>query len=124
MKSYSKEAPNQVELIAPETYRVRWDIDQVVEEIEGKEVSQYTFEECTVPAPLTQDSILERAIRETVSQSQELKLINDFNASQLMPGVRALDVPYTAVYKYKVFIEWRDQLKAKINQLCIDNNIQ
>ncbi len=34
MKAYSKEAPKQVELISPETYRVRWDIYKAREETE------------------------------------------------------------------------------------------
>lgn len=119
MKSYSKEVPKQVELISPETYRVRWDIEKVKEEIEGKEIEQYTYLECTVYAPLTQDSILRAAIREIISQSEELKLVNDYNATQL-----EITTDQEAVEKYKSFIRWRNELKKKIGKICLYNNIQ
>lgn len=119
MKSYSKEAPKQVEQISPETYRVRWDIEKVKEEIEGKEIEQYTYLECTVYAPLTQNSILQAAIREIISQSAELKLINDYNATQL-----EITTDQEAVEKYKSFIRWRNELKKKIGEICLYNNIQ
>lgn len=119
MRAYSEEAPNQVELISPETYLVRWDIEKIVKEIEDKKVSQYTYEECIVPAPLTQDSILERAIRETISLSRELKLINDYNDYRFK-----LNIDSSVVDRYKGYLEWRKELKKKIDELCLYNDIQ
>lgn len=119
MKLYSKEAPKQVELISPETYRVRWDIYKIKEETEDGVVEQYVCNECTVYAPLTQDSILQAAIREIISQSEELKLINDYNATQL-----EITTDQEAVEKYKSFIRWRNELKKKIGEICLYNNIQ
>lgn len=119
MKAYSKEAPKQVELISPETYRVRWDIRKVKEETEDGVVEQYACNECTVYAPLTQDSILRAAIRAGISQSEELKLINDYNAYTL-----GLTTDSIVVDRYKSYIGWRANLKTKIDTLCASNNIK
>ncbi|QOR59205.1 hypothetical protein KNV38_gp096 [uncultured phage cr111_1] len=119
MKAYSKEAPKQVELISPETYRVRWDIYKAREETEDGVVEQYVCNECTVYAPLTQDSILQAAIRAGISQSEELKLINDYNAYTL-----GLTTDPMVVDRYKSYIGWRANLKIKIDTLCASNNIK
>lgn len=119
MKAYSKEAPKQVELISPETYRVRWDVRKVKEETEDGVVEQYVCNECTVYAPLTQDSILQAAIRAGISQSEELKLINDYNAYTL-----GLTTDPMVVDRYKNYIGWRANLKIKIDTLCASNNIK
>lgn len=118
MQSYSDQIPSQIELISPETYRVRWDIKKETIEIEGSSREQYSYSECTVYAPLTQDSILQSAIRETISQSQELKLINDYNAYQFK-----LISDTSVVERYRQFIEWRDGLKKKLDEVCFYNHI-
>lgn len=119
MKSYSEKAPKQVELIGPEVYRVRWDIQKLESEVEGKVIEQYVCDECTVYAPLTQDSVLQAAIRSVISQSRELKLINDYNAHVL-----GLSTDEGVVDRYKNYIEWRASLKAKIDEICSNYNIK
>lgn len=59
------------------------------------------------------------AIRAGISQSEELKLINDYNAYTL-----GLTTDSIVVDRYKSYIGWRANLKTKIDTLCASNNIK
>lgn len=65
------------------------------------------------------DAVDEALQDKGISQSEELKLINDYNAYTL-----GLITDPMVVDRYKSYIGWRANLKTKIDTLCASNNIK
>ena len=87
MLAFYDNKPSNWEAVGNGSFMYRWNIEEVVPELteenaEQEKVSSWKCEEVTVWPPTTADKVIEAVIREKYSASDEIGLVNKFNAYQ------------------------------------------
>ena len=77
-----------------------------------------------IPAyePLSQNKFIESAMSLIYGNDYEDKLINEYNAASL--GIYDAETSAAMVERYKAFLANRKTMKAEIERICIENNIE
>ena len=94
----------------------RWNIEEVVPELteentEEEKVSSWKCDEVTVWPPTTADKVIEAVIREKYSASDEIGLVNKFNAYQ-----QGLDVEADIVDEYTAYLSFVAEVKRQVRK--------
>ena len=124
MKVQSYDKPEVLVKITDDIYRYRWDIHKEerildystdAETIVVNDV-QWVANEVELLAPLSANKIIESAITKTWSNSQEQKLVNEYNAAML--GISNGEEAERAKEAYSAFLRERAELKAQVERDC------
>lgn len=123
--AFYDEKPSKLEAVGNGSYLYRFNIEEVVPEvIEGEEqqerTSQWKCDEVTVWSPLTANKITEAVIGTICPVTHEQKLVNEFNAANLgmVGGSKTSDEAKERIAAYKEFLEYRNALKAQVDEDC------
>lgn len=124
MKVYSYSKPDVLVKIDEDSYRYRWDIhteERILDYSTDAETIvvndvQWVANEVELLAPLSANKIIEAAITKTWSNSQEQKLVNEYNAAML--GISNGEEAERAKDAYSAFLRERAELKAQVERDC------
>ncbi len=123
--AFYDEKPSKLEAVGNGSYLYRFNIEEVVPEvIEGEEqqehTSQWKCDEVTVWSPLTANKITEAVIGTICPVTHEQKLVNEYNAATLgmVGGSKTSDEAKERIAAYKEFLEYRNALKALVDEDC------
>ena len=129
--AFYDEKPSKLEAVGNGSYLYRFNIEEVVPElIEGEEqqerTSQWKCDEVTVWSPLTANKITEAVIGTICPVTHEQKLVNEFNAANLgmVGGSKTSDEAKERIAAYKEFLEYRNTLKAQVDEDCAELGIE
>lgn len=116
MIAFYDNKPSILEAVGNGSKVYRWNIEEVVpeltEENAGEEkVSQWKCEEVVVWLPITSDRVIEAVIRSKYSTSEELSLVNKFNAYQ-----QGLDVDASVVGEYTDYLSFVAEVKRTVRK--------
>lgn len=116
MIAFYDNKPPYLEAVGNGSYIYRFNIEEVVpeltEENAGEEkVSQWKCEEVTVWKPVTSDKVIEAVIRAKYTASDELALVNKFNAYQ-----QGLDVDADIVNEYTEYLSFVANVKRQVRK--------
>lgn len=129
MKVYSYSKPEVLVKVDRDSYRYRWDIhveEGILDYSTDDEViivddAKWVANEVELSAPLSANKIIEAVITKTWSNSQEQKLVNEYNAAML--GISNGEEAERAKEAYSTFLRERAELKARIEVDCKVLNI-
>lgn len=116
MKALYDHAPSILETVGNGSYRYRWGIREVLDEIDGESLTQWECDEVTVWPRLTSNKIVEAVISELWGLSYEQKLINEYNSAVL--GLYSDELAEIKVAAYKSFLEQRAEIKQMVDDDC------
>lgn len=116
MKALYDHVPSILEAVGNGSYRYRWGIREVLDEIDGESLTQWECDEVIVWPRLTSNKIVEAVISELWGQNYEQKLINEYNSAVL--GLYSDEVAEIKVAAYKSFLEQRAEIKRMVDDDC------
>lgn len=116
MLAFYDNKPSNWEVVGNGSFMYRWNIEEVVPEVteeneEQEKVSSWKCEEVTVWPPTTADKVIEAVIREKYSASDEIGLVNKFNAYQ-----QGLDVEADIVDEYTAYLSYVAEVKRQVRK--------
>lgn len=116
MLAFYDNKPSNWEAVGNGSFMYRWNIEEVVPELteenaEQEKVSSWKCEEVTVWPPTTADKVIEAVIREKYSASDEIGLVNKFNAYQ-----QGLDVEADIVDEYTAYLSYVAEVKRQVRK--------
>lgn len=116
MTAFYDSKPSVLEAVGNGSYLYRWNIEEVVPELTGEnaekeKVSQWKCKEVTVWPPVTADKVIEAVIRAKYSASDEIGLVNKFNAYQ-----QGLDVDADIVDEYTGYLSYVAEVKRQVRK--------
>lgn len=95
-----------------------------ITEIEPKseeEQTQYTALEFYVFSPYDENRIFKKVMDDKFGNDYENKLINEFNGAQM--GLYPDAEMEQKIQRYKAFLQQRNELKATVERICLENGI-
>ncbi len=130
MAFYDNE-PSKLEAVGNGSYLYRFNIEEETTEhqTENGETAetrtQWKCDEVTVYEPLTANKITESVIASICPASHEQKLVNEYNAANLglIGGSKTSDEAKQRIAAYKEFLEYRNDLKTKVDEDCAELGI-
>ena len=116
MLAFYDNKPSNWEAVGNGSFMYRWNIEEVAPELteenaEQEKVSSWKCEEVTVWPPTTADKVIEAVIREKYSASDEIGLVNKFNAYQ-----QGLDVEADIVDEYTAYLSYVAEVKRQVRK--------
>lgn len=102
MKAYYDNKPSEIEAVGNGNYLFRWNIMPIDMKMEERTILQYVCEEATVKGKPEYGKLVESAIRENYTASNELALINKYNSYK--QGIIEDETIETEYKEYLVFV--------------------
>lgn len=123
MQAFYDYKPKKFESIGNGSYFYRWNIQEftVQHELNDENITQWKCDEVIIWEPLNSNKITEKVINEIWNENYEQKLVNDFNAAKL--GLYSEEVANSKIQSYQNFLQQRDEIKAIIDNDCLDFEI-
>lgn len=96
----------------------------IQQELTAEDTDTAQWSATVIPAfePLSQNKFIESAMSLLYGNDYEDKLINEYNAAAL--GIYDAETSAAMVERYKAFLATRKKIKAEIERICIENNIE
>ena len=101
---------------------IRLGIKQEPPTYEDTDTPQWSATVIPAYEPLSQNKFIESAMSLIYGNDYEDKLINEYNAANL--GIYDAETSAAMVERYKAFLANRKTMKAEIERICIENNIE
>ena len=124
MKAYYDSKPLKLEAVGNGSWLYRWGIEEETAtstDGDGNEVTstQWSCEEVTVWAPLSESRIKQAVITGKWDSGHEMKLLNEYYSAQLgVYGAKTSDEAKAKVQAYKDFLTERAEVRAQVEKDC------